>query len=192
MGNRLQRLMQEKHEALLQRWFEYAIAAYPAESHKYFAKVKNEFTNPVGSNIYQSMSRLLTELAGERDAERLYGDLEMILKIRAVQDMKPSQALAFLPVLKNLVRTELEEEIGAGHISAEELADLDSDIDTLMLLAFDLYSESREQIYNLRISEIKATNDILERANLLNQAVEDGTFMRCSNDIEREEGKEEK
>lgn len=186
MRNRLNQLIQSRQEELLKQWFEQAIAAYPAESHKYFAKVKNEFTNPVGSNIYQSMNRLLGELVGERDADKMYGDLEMILKIRAVQDMKPSRALAFLPVLKDLVRTVLAEEIDKGGVSQAELADLDSDIDTLMLIAFDLYSESREQIYNLRIAQIKETNDILERANLLNQSVDTSTFMRCSNYTEEE------
>ena len=92
MSNSLNQFMRERHGDLLKQWFEIAIAAYSAESHKYFVKVNNEFTNPVGSNIYRSMDHLLTELSGDRDADRLYGHLEMILKIRAVQDMKPSKA----------------------------------------------------------------------------------------------------
>ena len=97
MSNRLNQLMAEQHEVLLNQWFELAIAAYPQEAHKYFVRVKNEFSNPVGSNIYRNMDSLLVELHGDRDADKLYQALEMILKIRAVQDMKPSKALAFLP-----------------------------------------------------------------------------------------------
>ena len=186
MSNSLNQFMRERHGDLLKQWFEIAIAAYSAESHKYFVKVNNEFTNPVGSNIYRSMDHLLTELSGDRDADRLYGHLEMILKIRAVQDMKPSKALAFLPSFKNLVRTEFKKEIQKGQISYSELDDLFTDIDTLMLIAFDLYSESKELLYNLRIAQIKETNDILQKANLLNEAVDTSTFMRCNNYIEEE------
>ena len=186
MSSSLNQFMREKHGDLLRQWFEIAIAAYPDEAHHYFVKVNNEFTNPVGSNIYRSMDHLLTELSGDRDADRLYGHLEMILKIRAVQDMKPSKALAFLPSFKNLVRTEFKKEIQKGQISYSELDDLFTDIDTLMLIAFDLYSESKELLYNLRIAQIKETNDILQKANLLNEAVDTSTFMRCSNYIEEE------
>ena len=55
-----------------------------------------------------------------------------------------------------------------------------------MLIAFDLYSESKEMIYNLRIAQIKEMNDILQKANLLNEKVDTSTFMRCSNYIEEE------
>lgn len=184
MSKRLNQIMQEKHEELLNQWFEQAIAAYPVESHKYFVKVKNDFTNPVGSNIYRNMGQLLGELSGERDADRLYQHLEMILKIRAVQDMKPSKALAFLPSLKNLIQNFFWDEIQKGQVNQAELEDLFTDIDTLMLIAFDLYSESKELVYNLRIAQIKETNDILQRANLLNETVDTSTFMRCSNYIE--------
>ena len=193
MSNRLNQLMQKKHEELQMQWFEQAIAAYPAEAHKYFVKVKNEFTNPVGSNIYRSLGHLLEELSGERDADQLYQHLEMILKIRAVQDLKPSKALAFLPSLKNLIQTVFQDEIKSGEISQKELEDLFTDIDTLMLIAFDLYSESKEMLYNLRIAQIKETNEIksnmiklLKKANLLNESVDTSTFMRCSNYIEEE------
>lgn len=186
MSKRLNQIMQEKHEELLNQWFEQAIAAYPAEAHKYFVKVKNDFTNPVGSNIYRNMGHLLEELSGERDADQLYQHLEMILKIRAVQDMKPSKALAFLPSLKYLIKNFFRDEIQKGQVSQTELEDLFTDIDTLMLIAFDLYSESKDLIYNLRIAQIKETNDILQRANLLNETVDTSTFMRCSNYIEEE------
>ena len=62
MSNRLNQLMAEQHEVLLNQWFELAIAAYPQEAHKYFVRVKNEFSNPVGSNIYRNMDSLLVEL----------------------------------------------------------------------------------------------------------------------------------
>ena len=186
MSNRLNQLMQQKHEELLKEWFEQAIAAYPAEAHKYFVRVDKDFANPVGSNIYRNMDHLLSELHGDRDADKLYGHLEMIMKIRAVQDMKPSKALAFLPSFKHLILTTFKNEVNAGQITQVDLDDLYTDIDTLMLIAFDLYSESKEQLSNLRIAQVKEMNAMLQKANLLNESVDTSTFMRCSNYIEEE------
>lgn len=73
MSNRLNQLMQQKHEELLKEWFEQAIAAYPAEAHKYFVRVDKDFANPVGSNIYHNMDHLLSELHGDRDATSFTG-----------------------------------------------------------------------------------------------------------------------
>ena len=49
----------------------------------------------------------------------------------------------------------IKKEIQKGQISYAELDDLFTDLDTLMLIAFDLYSESKELLYNLRIAQIK-------------------------------------
>lgn len=192
MSEGLNQLLKDNYDVLLTEWFEQAIAAYPAEAHKYFVKVKNEFTNPVGSTIYNHLAKLLTELSGDRDADKLYQHLEMILKVRAVQDMKPSKALAFIPSFKSIVQNNLKEQIKKGAVTQAELQNLFSDLDTLLLLAFDLYDESRELIYKLRITEIKQQNDILQKANLLNEKVDTSTFMKCSSYMEMENQKDNK
>lgn len=179
-------LMQKNHETLLNAWFEQVIGAYPAEAHKYFAKVKNDFTNPVGSNIHRNLGHLLAELSGERDGDALYRHLEMILRIRAVQDMKPSRAVAFLFAFKSILRNQFRQEIVSGQISQGDLDDMDSTLDSLGLTGFDLYVESKQMIYDLRIKQIKETNDLLQKANLLNESVDTSTLMRCSNYIEEE------
>ena len=92
--------LEKYHDTLLEEWFELLIKSYPEESVKYFEKHKNAFTNPVGSNIYMAMDHILRELAGERDADKIYTELQMILKIRAVQDMKASQAVSFIMAFK--------------------------------------------------------------------------------------------
>ena len=50
MSNRLNQLMQQKHEELLKEWFEQAIAAYPAEAHKYFVRVHISYASNVHYN----------------------------------------------------------------------------------------------------------------------------------------------
>ena len=132
------------------------------------------------------MDKILTELAGECDADKIYSELEMILRIRAVQDVKPSQAVSFILAFKPLLAQTLEPEVAKGELKREDLEDFYGYIDTMALLGFDIYVESRELIYQLRIKQIKETNDILQKANLLNESVDTSTFMRCSNYIDNQ------
>lgn len=191
MERQLQRLMEEKKEDLLKQWFEQVIGAYPPEAVKYFAKVNNTFTNPVGSNIHRSLSAILNELLDEGDADKMYQELEMILRIKAVQDVQPSKAVAFIFSLKTIIEKIFKAEINRGEINHKILNDFYDELDSLGLLAFNIYCDSRELIYQMRIKEIKQTNDLLQKANLLNESVDTSTLMRCSNYIEDLEGEKE-
>ena len=53
MGQNLQQLMRDNRKTLLDQWFHQFIGAYPQESVKYFERVENEFTNPIGSNVHR-------------------------------------------------------------------------------------------------------------------------------------------
>jgi len=55
--------------------------------------------------------------------------------------------------LKSLIRTEVA---GAGDPdAASELATLDGEIDRIALAAFDIFAQCREQVYQLRVEEVK-------------------------------------
>ena len=191
MERQLQKRMNERKEELLKLWFEQVIGAYPPEAVKYFAKVNNTFTNPIGSNIHRSLSAILDELLGEGDAGKMYQDLEMILRIKAVQDVQPSKAIAFVLSFKSIVEKMFKAEIDRGEIKHKVLNDFYDELDALALLAFNIYCDSRELIYQMRIAEIKQTNDLLQKANLLNESVDTRTLMRCSNYIEDLEGEKQ-
>jgi hypothetical protein len=86
--------------------------------------------------------------------------LDRIIRIRAVQELTPSQALAFILDLKQVVG-----EV-AGEAAADELRAFEQRVDQLVLTAFDVYSECREQISSIRINEIrKRSLDRIERLN---------------------------
>jgi len=184
-GN-IEACLKKYHDELLKAWFELLINSYPQESVKYFEKHKNTFTNPVGSNIHLAMDNILKELSGEKDADKIYSELEMILRIRAVQDVKASQAVSFIMAFKPLLAKVLAPDLAKGEISQAQLEDFYGYIDTLAMLGFDIYVESRELIYQMRIKQIRETNDILQKANLLNESVDTSTFMRCSNYIDNQ------
>jgi hypothetical protein len=80
--------------------------------------------------------------------------LDEIIRIRALQNFTPSQALAFIFLLKIVIREELAEEIRKENLAAEIL-ELESRIDGLALLGFDVYTKRREKIYEIKADEAK-------------------------------------
>ena len=84
-----------------------------------------------------------------------------------MQDFSPSQAVSFLFLLKKVVREELKKELQRNQFH-DELHSLESEIDTLALLAFDVYMKCREKIYELKTNETRNKMfRLLQRANLI-------------------------
>ncbi|MCP4667441.1 MAG: hypothetical protein GY849_13850, partial [Deltaproteobacteria bacterium] len=105
-------------------------------------------------------------VTGEGDGERISSCLDNIIRVRAVQDFRPSQAVAFVLQLKRLIREEVREKTSEnGH--ARELEALENRIDETALQAFDIYSQCRQKIYEIRVHEVRnQVGGLLERANL--------------------------
>lgn len=185
MIKRLKSLLLQDKEELSDAWFESLLNSYPEESRKYFRKHEAHFSNPIGYNLKHSLSSILEELLkDEPDADRINSELQMILRIKGVQDVLPSQAVSFVPALKQTLERKYGLERLVQEFSLAELMDFYSNLDTVGLYAYDLYMESRELIYQLRITQIKETNDLLVKANLLNEELDMSTFMRCSTTLE--------
>ena len=110
------------------------------------------------ADCYTTFSEGLEGLYGallqELEREQVLTCLDEIIRIRALQDFAPSQALAFIFLLKNVIRQELAEEIQKENLAAEIL-DLESRIDGLALLGFDIYTKRREKIYEIKADEAK-------------------------------------
>jgi hypothetical protein len=91
-----------------------------------------------------------------------------MIRIRAVQDFTPSQAVAFIFEVKKVVRKELASEILHDPHMREELAAWDSAVDDLVLFAFDIYMQCREKIYDLKANEARnLTFRLLQKAKLI-------------------------
>lgn len=187
MKEDLNLILKAHQSALKNAWFDKMLDTYPAASRKFFVKKENVFSNPVGANLYQSLSDLLDELLKEEpDSDVVLTHLTMILRIKAVQDVLPSQAVSFVPALKQIIERVCAQELSQDRMPMQSLLDFYSDLDTVALLAFDVYSESRDLIYELRIKQIRETNDILVKAELLDQALEADGFMQCSSSLEQD------
>lgn len=166
----LNELLSEKKQAVLKRWFDSLLETYPQDTAIFLKRQKDQFANPVGSTIYSAMDSILAELIKDADIDKMSTFFDNIIKIRAVQDFRPSQALAFIISLKRVVREELGEEIGRQRL-ADELLAFERKVDNLMLLSFDIYMKCREKIYDLKANELRnMTSKLLERANRIFEA----------------------
>lgn len=162
-----------RKQNILQRWFEIILDTYPADAAQFLNNQKDRFANPVGATISEGMGRILFELFQEKvDQDRISPHLDSIVRIRAVQQYTPSQALGFILLLKKVVREVLGKD-GLLQGQSDALAELDSDIDSLTLLAFNLYMHCREKLYEIRANEVKrSTHNLLRMARLITEEEE--------------------
>ena len=151
---KLEKLLSEKGPAVLDRWLKLILESYPADTQRFLKKQKDPFANPVRNTISKELENIYKELLKGVDRERVAPFLDGIISIRAVQDFSPSQAIAFIFQLKKVIREALDKEIEAHQLSADLLA-LESQIDDLALVAFDVYMRCREKIYALSANEAR-------------------------------------
>ena len=164
---KLKDLLSERKTAIVKKWFDLILQDYPADATHFFKGQKNRFANPVGHTISQGIGELFDELVNGPDSDKLYSSLDDIIRIKAVQDFSPSQALSFIFLLKKVIREEMEKEIRENQLS-DELRSLESGIDKMALLAFDIYMKCRERIYEIKADEVRRiTFRLLQKAKLV-------------------------
>lgn len=150
----LRQLLRKKRDAIARSWLEGILATYPGNSAAIFARQKDRFANPVGHSLRVGSEGILDAVLDHGDIEEVQKHLREIIKIRAIQQFAPSRAVGFVLQLKELFRTGLGGAAADPEFS-EELAELDAQVDRIALIAFDTYVECREQVYELRINEVK-------------------------------------
>jgi hypothetical protein len=150
----LTKYLSEKKTAILGRWLTSIYESYPPETAIFLRKEKDRFDNPMGYRISEGLAGLYEALVNEMDRDQVLKFLDEIIRIRALQDFSPSRALAFIFLLKNILRQELADEIRKENLSGEML-ELESRIDGLALLGFDVYTQRREKLLDLRVDEMK-------------------------------------
>jgi len=144
-----------KHKSsIVSKWIKLIIDSYSIESSKFFNMEKNQFSNPVGNIISTNAASIFDEIVGSRNFQNITLLLTDIIKIRAIQDFSPSEAVGIVFLLKKVIREELNEAINQEKIF-NEFAELEFVIDKTALIAFDLYVESREKVFQIRINDAK-------------------------------------
>jgi len=169
----LESLLAQRKKDIVRKWFDLVVETYPQDTLKFLKSQKDLFANPVGNTTIRSLRALFDELLSEMNYETVTTFLDPIIRIRAVQDFSPSQATGFVLSLKKIIRENIENEIYENQM-INNLLQLESKIDELSLIAFNIYMKCREKIYQLKANEAgKRTFSAFKRAGLITEIPED-------------------
>ena len=142
------RSLLEKKCGISSEWLKRVLQTYPENSSRLLRLERDPFRNPVGHALQEGLPVLVEEILGGMDGGRITAALEGIVRIRAVQDFTAGQAVAFVFLLRDVVRKHLWDH-------QEILAAVEQRIDELAMLAFDLFMRCREQTYEIKANELK-------------------------------------
>ena len=154
----LNEVLAAKRGAVLERWFQAVLATYPEDTARFLAGGADPFANPVGHTVREGLGRLYDRFAADVPASELSSAIDGIVRIRAVQEFTPSAAVGFVYTLRGIVREEL-----AGALDPAGQAALENGVDRLALVAFDVYMQCREKIFEIRVREIKESQLLAAR-----------------------------
>jgi hypothetical protein len=184
---RLIELLSERKSVILSKWSDVILGSYPADASNFLNKQEDRFTNPVGHTILKGIEGIYDGILKDTEFDRVAPFLDDIIRVRAVQDFLPSEAVSFVISLKKIIHEEIGNDKGEA-ISRQELLALESRIDTLALMSFDIFMKCKEKIYEIKANEVKRmTFRLLQQANLLNESVENDAPEKNFIDLKRKE-----
>jgi hypothetical protein len=166
----LEKLIEQKKTTIIKKWFDVTVQTYAPDTAEFLKNQPDAFANPVGNNTLKGLRGLLEELLKDFDRSTITPYLDPIIRVRAVQAFTPSQATLFILSLKKVLRDTFARELRDNRL-AVELVQLESKIDRLCLMAFDIYMECREKIYQISANETRnRVFRAFERAGLISEA----------------------
>jgi hypothetical protein len=149
---------EKKEKEIVASWIDKTLDSYVSSS--FFKQSADRFANPVGANIKDGLTRIYGFITSDADMEEIKSPLDQLIRIRAVQEFTPGQAIAPVMEIKWIVRQVFSAD-KKTRVLLGQLDSFDCSVDRLTLLAFDIYSECREQLYRNRVRELKSGRHIL-------------------------------
>ncbi len=163
----LKDLLNDKKGKIQKKWYQLILETYPPEAAAFFKRNRDRFENPVGAHIGEGVEGILSQLLGETEEDQLKFYIDRIVRVRAVQDFTPAEAVRVFPLLKKAIREVIRDELEDPAL-LKEFLDLEEEIDELTLKAFDLYHSCRERLYHMKVEEWKRRMYmLLRKAGLL-------------------------
>lgn len=165
----LKAFLEERRPLILKKWFEKLLEEYSSEGRQFIGDIKKDrFDNPLGFTIFEGLEGLFDYLLHKKN---LNGNIETFIRLRAIQDLKPSEALNFIFHLKDIIHNELSD--NADKALMEDFFVLSEEIDTIALRLFDIYMESRERLNEVKVNELRnMTAWILKKVDILKEYTE--------------------
>jgi hypothetical protein len=154
----LKTLLQEQRHDIIDSWVKLVLSTYSPDAAEIFHRKKDRFANPIGYNVKAGLAECYESLTGDGEPE-LGKQMEELVKVRAVQQFKPSEAIAFVFLIKDVVRRFAEKL--KTELDSSDLLIFDGRVDKMALLVFDGYMGCRERLHQVRIRELESNRHIL-------------------------------
>jgi hypothetical protein len=150
---------------IVERWRAEVVGCYAAETVRFLRSERDPFANPVGATIHRATDGVVDAIIAGSEPADVAELVEAVVRIRAVQDMAASEAVQFAMQLRGVI----EAVVADAGVSLDRAAadELHSWVDRLALLAFDRYTSCRQQVYEIRIQQIRGR--ALERMERLQE-----------------------
>ncbi len=150
--------LKSRENKILSVWTERTLDSYTSAG--FFKSSQDQFANPVGTNIRTGLTRLFELILAKAEPLEWVEPLDQVIRIRAVQEFTPAQAVAPILELKWVVK-QIFSANKEGRELFPELTAFDCEVDRAALIAFDLFMQCRDRLHNARIRELKSGSYIL-------------------------------
>jgi hypothetical protein len=159
----------EQHKAtIVAKWIKIVKDSYSSETAQFLKAQNDPFSNPVGNIISTGLTSLFELLLKGAEQDSARSVLDPVLRIRAIQSFTPSQATNFLFSLKTIIKEVLGDEFLKDKTTLDDWFVLETKIDHLIQIGFDIYMECLTKLYEIKATEMKKrTFSAFERAGLV-------------------------
>jgi hypothetical protein len=150
-------------EDIIRLWTDAVYTASPFDTKGLLRTVTDPFGNPGAGMIREAAEALCGAVAGEETTVAdVKAALERFVKLRAVQQSTPSRAMGIFYLLKPIMRERLLPRCTTSE-DVNDYLTAESRLDSLFLLAFDMYMSARETLAESRVREIRDQHAQLTR-----------------------------
>lgn len=160
--NEIQNFLKENRKSTLDQWLTHAFKMYPEQSRMLMMNNPDPFTSPISHALSKGMALLLDRLCGE-ETTAVEKSLEDLGRLLAVQEIPPSQSLAFIFGLKTVIRQLARKKRKHSGFSDKDWDEFQNRLEQTLLSLFDCYLKHREKIYQLKAEEMKQRTYMLLR-----------------------------
>ena len=150
----LEKVLAKKRDAIVADWFDLMAKTYAPDTAQFLKKNNDPFTNPVGGYLSTGLKGLFDQLLAGPNQEAVRPLLDPIVRVRAIQNFSPSKAIAFVLVIKKIIRKHLSMDSKDSRLM-KDLLEFEDRVDAMSLFAFDIYTQCREKIFDLKAKEEK-------------------------------------
>ena len=156
-------IISARRDAAIQKWTDAVYATYPFETTGFIRTQTDQFANPVGHATRRAAALIYDAATGQDvDMDEVQDAVAGLIRVRAVQDLKPEKAVGVIflykPVLRELFLVDM---LAAGDF--QKFLDMGDRLDALALMAFNMYLADREQVYAERVAQQRREGSQIRR-----------------------------